>query len=212
MTIQLGQVAPDFEQDTTRGRIGFHAWLGSSWGVLFSHPQGVTPACTTELGAVAKLGPEWRRRDVKVIGLSVDPVDSHRRREGDVAEAHGAELDVPVIADPDGSVSRLYGLVHPEADPAVAVRAVYVIDPSKRVRLSLAYPPSAGRDFDEVLRVIDSLQLADAHEVTVPASWTSGDDLVIAPSLGDEAARGLFSESRDAPKPRLRTTRQPATS
>ncbi len=209
MTIQLGQVAPDFEQDTTQGRIRFHAWLGSSWGVLFSHPKDFTPVCTTELGAVARLGPEWRKRDVKVIGLSVDPVDSHRRWEGEIAETQGAAVDFPMIADPDRSVSTLYGMVHPEADPGVTVRTVFIIDPHKRVRLSLTYPPSAGRNFDEVLRVIDSLQLTDAHAVTTPANWTNGDDVIIAPSVSDEAARDMFPDGWTALAPYLRMVRQP---
>ncbi len=209
MTIQLGQVAPDFEQDTTHGRIRFHAWLGSSWGVLFSHPKDFTPVCTTELGAVARLGPEWARRDVKVIGLSVDPVDSHRRWEGDIADTQGAEVDFPMIADPDRSVSALYGMVHPEADPSVTVRTVFIIDPHKKVRLSLTYPPSTGRNFDEVLRVIDSLQLTDMHKVTTPANWTNGDDVIIAPSVSDEAAHGLFPDGWTTLKPYLRMVRQP---
>ena len=211
MTIQLGQIAPDFEQDSTQGRIRFHAWLGSAWGVLFSHPKDFTPVCTTELGAVARLGPEWRKRDVKVIGLSVDPVDSHRSWERDIADTQGAVVDFPMIADPDRTVSTLYGMVHPEADPAVTVRTVFIIDPNKRVRLSLSYPPSAGRNFDEVLRVIDSLQLTDRHKVTTPANWTSGGDVIIAPSVSDEAARGLFPEGWDAPRPYLRMVKQPAT-
>ncbi len=210
MTIQLGQIAPDFEQDTTKGRIRFHEWLGSSWGVLFSHPKDFTPVCTTELGAVARLGPEWSRRDVKVIGLSVDPVDSHHRWEGDIAETQGAEVDFPMIADPDRSVSTLYGMVHPEADPSLTVRTVFIIDPHKKVRLSLTYPPSAGRNFDEVLRVIDSLQLTDAHKVTTPANWKSGDDVIIAPSVNDEAAHGLFPEGWTTLKPYLRMVKQPA--
>jgi alkyl hydroperoxide reductase subunit AhpC len=212
MTIQLGQIAPDFEQDTTQGRIRFHDWLGSSWGVLFSHPKDFTPVCTTELGAVARLGPEWKKRNVKVIGLSVDPVDSHLRWEGDIEETQGHAVDFPMIADPDRSVSTLYGMVHPEADPSVTVRTVYIIDPNKKVRLSLTYPPSAGRNFDEVLRVIDSLQLTDAHKVTTPANWTSGDDVIIAPSVNDETARGLFPDGWKTLKPYLRMVKQPLAS
>ena len=151
MTIQLGQIAPDFEQDSTQGRIRFHEWLGDSWGVLFSHPRDFTPVCTTELGAVAKLAPEWERRNVKVIGLSVDPVDSHHRWEGDIAETQGAAVNFPMIADPDRKVADLYGMVHPQADPSITVRSVFVIDPNKKVRLSLTYPPSAGRNFQEVV-------------------------------------------------------------
>ncbi len=209
MTIQLGQIAPDFEQDTTKGRIRFHDWLGDSWGVLFSHPKDFTPVCTTELGAVAKLGPEWRKRNVKVIGLSVDPTDRHRDWEADIQETQGAAVDFPMISDPDRKVSNLYGMVHPEADPSVTVRTVYVIDPNKKVRLTLTYPPSAGRNFDEILRVIDSLQLTDAHKVTTPANWTPGDDVIIAPSVTDEQARERFPEGWKTLKPYLRMVAQP---
>ncbi len=209
MTIQLGQTAPDFEQDTTQGRIRFHEWLGDHWGVLFSHPKDFTPVCTTELGAVARLGPEWKKRNVKVIGLSVDPVESHHRWEGDIEETQGAAVDFPMIADPDRTVSNLYGMVHPEADPSITVRSVFVIDPKKKVRLSLTYPPSAGRNFAEVLRVIDSLQLTDGYKVTTPADWQHGDDVIIAPSVNDETARGLFPDGWKTLKPYLRMVKQP---
>ncbi|TLU74016.1 peroxiredoxin [Lichenicoccus roseus] len=209
MTIQLGQIAPDFEQDSTQGRIRFHEWLGDSWGVLFSHPRDFTPVCTTELGAVAKLAPEWERRHVKVIGLSVDPVDSHHRWEGDIAETQGAAVNFPMIADPDRKVADLYGMVHPQADPSITVRSVFVIDPNKKVRLSLTYPPSAGRNFQEVLRVIDSLQLTDGYKVTTPADWQQGDDVIIAPSVNDEAARTLFPDGWKTLKPYLRMVAQP---
>lgn len=209
MTVQLGQIAPDFEQDTTQGRIRFHQWLGESWGVLFSHPKDFTPVCTTELGAVAKLEPEWRRRNVRVIGLSVDPLDSHHRWEGDIAETQGTAVNFPMIADPDRKVSALYGMVHPEADPTITVRSVFVIDPNKKVRLSLTYPPSAGRNFREVLRVIDSLQLTDGYKVTTPADWQQGDDVIIAPSVNDEAARDLFPAGWKTLKPYLRMVPQP---
>ncbi len=209
MTIQLGQIAPDFEQDTTQGRIRFHDWLGDSWGVLFSHPKDFTPVCTTELGAVARLGPEWKKRNVKVIGLSVDPVESHHRWEGDIEETQGSAVDFPMIADPDRTVSNLYGMVHPEADPTITVRSVFVIDPNKKVRLSLTYPPSAGRNFAEVLRVIDSLQLTDGYKVTTPADWQQGDDVIIAPSVNDEAAKGLFPGGWKTLKPYLRMVKQP---
>lgn len=211
MSIQLGQIAPDFEQDTTQGRIRFHQWLGDSWGVLFSHPKDFTPVCTTELGAVARLAPEWAKRNVKVIGLSVDPVDSHHAWEGDIAETQGSAVDFPMIADPDRTVSNLYGMVHPEADPTITVRTVFVIDPNKKVRLSLTYPPSAGRNFDEVLRVIDSLQLTDAHKVTTPANWKHGDDVIIAPSVNDETAKGLFPDGWKTLKPYLRMVKQPTS-
>ncbi len=209
MTIQLGQIAPDFEQDTTQGRIRFHEWLGSSWGVLFSHPKDYTPVCTTELGAVAKLAPEWQKRNVKVIGLSVDPLDRHRGWEADIAETQGSTVNFPMIADPDRSVASLYGMVHPEADPSVTVRTVFIIDPSKKVRLSLSYPPSAGRNFDEVLRVIDSLQLTDAQKVTTPANWKPGEDVIIAPSVNDETAKGMFPQGWKTLKPYLRMVKLP---
>lgn len=210
MTIQLGQIAPDFEQDTTQGRIRFHEWLGNSWGVLFSHPKDFTPVCTTELGMVARLGPEWTRRNVKVIGLSVDPADSHHEWEKDIEETQGFGVDFPMIADPDRAVSTLYGMVHPLADPSLTVRTVFVIDPNKKVRLSLTYPPSAGRNFDEVLRVIDSLQLTDAHKVTTPANWQTGDDVIIAPSVSDETAKGMFPDGWTTLKPYLRMIKQPS--
>jgi alkyl hydroperoxide reductase subunit AhpC len=209
MTIQLGQIAPDFEQDSTQGRIRFHEWLGDSWGVLFSHPKDFTPVCTTELGAVARLAPEWKKRNVKVIGLSVDPTDSHKSWETDIAETQGATVDFPMIADPDRKVSNLYGMVHPEADPSVTVRTVFIIDPNKKVRLSLTYPPSAGRNFDEVLRVIDSLQLTDTKKVTTPADWRPGDDVIIAPSVNDETAKGLFPQGWKTLKPYLRMVKLP---
>ena len=209
MTIQLGQIAPDFDADTTQGRIRFHAWLGTSWGILFSHPKDYTPVCTTELGAVARLAPEWEKRDVKVIGLSVDPLDKHRGWEADIAETQGATVNFPMISDPDRTVSNLYGMVHPEADPTVTVRTVYVIDPNKKVRLTLTYPPSAGRNFDEVLRVVDSLQLTDKHKVTTPANWRPGDDVIIAPSVSDEAAREKFPDGWKTLKPYLRMVAQP---
>ena len=210
MTIQLGQIAPDFEQDTTQGRIRFHEWLGSYWGVLFSHPKDYTPVCTTELGEVARLGPEWKKRHVKVIGLSVDPTDSHRGWEADIAETQGASVDFPMISDADRKVSALYGMVHPEADPTVTVRTVFVIDPNKKVRLTLTYPPSAGRNFEEVLRVIDSLQLTDSKKVTTPANWKPGDDVIIAPSVNDETARGMFPQGWKTLKPYLRMVKLPA--
>ena len=209
MTIQLGQIAPDFEADTTAGRIRFHEWLGNSWGVLFSHPKDFTPVCTTELGVVARLAPEWQKRNVKVIGLSVDPVDSHNRWEGDIAETQGATVNFPMIADPDQKVSNLYGMIHPEADPTITVRSVFVIDANKKVRLMLTYPPSAGRNFDEILRVIDSLQLTDKHKVTTPANWKQGDEVIISPSVKDEDAKKMFPQGFRTLKPYLRMVAQP---
>ncbi|HTR16788.1 MAG TPA: peroxiredoxin [Acetobacteraceae bacterium] len=209
MAIQLGQIAPDFEQDSTEGRIRFHEWLGNAWGILFSHPKDYTPVCTTELGVVARLKPEWDKRNVKVIGLSVDPADSHAGWAADIAETQGAALNFPLIADADRTVSTLYGMVHPEADPAVTVRSVFIIDPNKKIRLILTYPPSAGRNFDEVLRVIDSLQLTDSHKVATPANWTPGEKVIIVPSLSDAEAKERFPQGWQALKPYLRLVDQP---
>ena len=204
MTIQLGQTAPDFEQDSTHGRIRLHDWLGSSWGILFSHPKNFTPVCTTELGEVARLGPEWERRNVKVIGLSVDPVEAHRRWEKDIAETQGYAVDFPMLADPDGRISALYGMIHPAADPTVTVRSVFVVDPAKKVRLILTCPPSTGRNFAELLRAIDSLQLTDSKSVATPVNWEPGDDVVISPKLSDEEAARLFPQGFRKLKPYLR--------
>ena len=188
MTIQLGQIAPDFEQDSSIGRLSLHAYLGNSWGVLFSHPKDFTPVCTTELAAVARLAPEWAKRNVKPIGLSVDSTANHESWGRDIEETQGQAVNFPIIADGDRKVSDLYGMVHPEADPNVTVRSVFVIDPNKKVRLTLTYPPSAGRNFSEILRVIDSLQLTDSNKVSTPADWK--------PGVGGGAAgwcRGPFS-------------------
>ena len=204
MSIQLGQVAPDFEQDTTTGRIGFHEWLGGSWGVLFSHPKDFTPVCTTELGEVARLKPEFDRRNVKVIGLSVDSLQNHGKWNDDIADVTGSAVNFPMISDPDRKVSALYGMIHPEADPSVTVRSVFVIDPNKKVRLSLTYPPSAGRNFPEILRVIDSLQLTDAQKVATPVNWQPGERAIIVPSVSDEDAKVQFPQGWDAKKPYLR--------
>lgn len=209
MAIQLGQIAPDFEQDSTAGRIRFHDWLGSSWGVLFSHPKDYTPVCTTELAEVARLKPEWEKRGVKPIGLSVDPADSHKGWEKDIEETQGQALNFPVLADPDRKVSDLYGMVHPDADPSITVRSVFIIDPARKVRLILTYPPSTGRNFDEIVRVIDSLQLTDAHKVATPVNWTNGQPVIIVPSLSDEDARQRFPQGWRALKPYLRMVDQP---
>lgn len=209
MTIQLGQIAPDFEAETSQGRIRFHEWLGSSWGVLFSHPKDFTPVCTTELGETARLKPEFDKRGVKVIGLSVDPLDRHRLWEADIEETQGSRVNFPMIADPDRKVANLYGMVHPEADASVTVRTVFVVDPNKKVRLMLIYPPSAGRNFDEVLRVIDSLQLTDKHKVATPVNWRPGQDVIIVPSVSDEEAKLRFPEGWKALKPYLRMVKQP---
>jgi alkyl hydroperoxide reductase subunit AhpC len=204
MAIQLGQVAPDFEADTTTGRIRFHEWLGDSWGVLFSHPKDFTPVCTTELGEAARLKPEFDRRRVKIIGLSVDPLDRHAGWEADIADTQGHAVNFPMIADPDQKVSNLYGMIHPEADPAITVRTVYVIDPAKKVRLMMTYPPSTGRNFDEILRVIDSLQLTDRAKVATPVNWQPGQRAIIPPSIPDEQAKTLFPQGWKADRPYLR--------
>jgi alkyl hydroperoxide reductase subunit AhpC len=209
MAIQLGQIAPDFEAETTQGRIRFHEWLGDSWGILFSHPKDFTPVCTTELAAVARLQPDWRKRNTKVIGLSVDTLDRHAEWERDIVETQGNGVDFPMIADTDRRVSTLYGMIHPDADPAVTVRTVYIIDPAKKVRLMLTYPPSAGRNFAEVLRVLDSLQLTDRHKVSTPVDWKPGDDVIIVPSVSDEEAKQRFPQGWTTLKPYLRMVPQP---
>ena len=209
MTIQLGQIAPDFEQESSTGTIKFHDYLGSSWGILFSHPKDYTPVCTTELAEVARLAPEWKKRNVKVLGLSVDTTERHEGWERDIEETQGQKVNFPVIADHDKKVSDLYGLVHPEADPAVTVRSVFIIDPSKKVRLTITYPPSTGRNFAEILRVVDSLQLTDAHKVATPVNWKDGDDVIIVNSVSDEDAKVRFPEGFKTVKPYLRIVKQP---
>jgi alkyl hydroperoxide reductase subunit AhpC len=212
MAIQLGQIAPDFEQNSSRGAISFHAWLGNSWGVLFSHPKDYTPVCTTELAEVARLKPEWDKRNVKPIGLSVDSSEHHEGWERDIEETQGQLLNFPVLADADRTVSDLYGMVHPDADPSVTVRSVFIIDPNKKVRLILTYPPSTGRNFDEILRVIDSLQLTDAHKVATPVNWKDGDKVIIVPSLSNEDAKIRFPNGWTELKPYLRMVDQPKLS
>ncbi|MFL1460815.1 peroxiredoxin [Roseococcus sp. DSY-14] len=202
--ISLGQVAPDFEADTTAGPIRFSDWAAGFWVVFFSHPKDFTPVCTTELGEAARLKPEWDRRNVKVIGLSVDGLDRHDAWAEDIRETQGAALNFPMIADPAKHVSELYGMIHPEADPSVTVRTVYVIDPQRKVRLTLTYPPSTGRNFHEVLRVIDSLQLTDSHKVATPVNWQKGDKAIIVPSLSDEDAKARFPQGWKADRPYLR--------
>ncbi len=204
MTIQLCQFAPDFEADTTQGRIRFHEWLGASWGVLFSHPKDFTPVCTTELGETARLKPEFDKRNVKVIGLSVDPLDRHAGWAADIEETQGHAPNFPMIADQDQKVSKLYGMVHPEADPTITVRTVFVVDPNKKVRMTMAYPPSAGRSFHEILRVIDSLQITDRAKVSTPVNWEPGDRAIIAPSISDEQAKAMFPQGWETKKPYLR--------
>jgi alkyl hydroperoxide reductase subunit AhpC len=209
MTIQLGQIAPDFTQQSSQGPIHFHEWLGTSWGILFSHPKDYTPVCTTELAEAARLKPEWDKRNVKVIGLSVDTLDRHKGWEADIEETQGQSVNFPVLADSDRTVSDLYGMVHPEADPSITVRSVFVIDPNRKVRLMLTYPPSTGRNFAEILRVVDSLQLTDAHKVATPVNWVDGQDVIIVPSLSDEDAKVRFPGGWKTLKPYLRLVSQP---
>lgn len=209
MTIQLGDVAPNFEADTTEGHIRFHEWIDQSWAVLFSHPKDFTPVCTTELGAVAKLKPEFDRRGTKVIGLSVDPVEDHHEWAADIAETQGAALNFPLIADPDRKIAGLYGMIHPNADDTLTVRSVYIIGPDKRLKLTLTYPASTGRNFQEILRVIDSLQLTANHSVATPADWKRGEDVIIVPSLSDDEARDKFPDGWKTLKPYLRLVSAP---
>ncbi len=209
MAIQLGQIAPDFSQASTAGEINFHKWLGDSWGVLFSHPKDFTPVCTTELAEAARLKPEFDKRNVKIIGLSVDPTESHQKWESDIKETQGTAVNFPVIADQDKKVSDLYGMIHPQAEPSLTVRSVFVIDPQKKVRLTITYPPATGRNFAEILRVIDSLQLTDAHKVATPVNWKPGEDVIIVPSLSDEDAKKRFPQGWKTLKPYLRVVKQP---
>ena len=210
MALQLGDTAPDFVQESTDGKISFHEWLGDSWGVLFSHPEDFTPVCTTELGMVAKLKPEFDKRHVKVIGLSVDPVTDHIRWADDIAETQGHALNFPLLADADRKVSDLYGMIHPRANNTLTVRSVFVIDPNKKIRLTITYPASTGRNFDELLRVIDSLQLTDKHKVATPVNWKHGNDVIIVPALSDEEAQQHFPQGWEAVKPYLRVTKVPS--
>ncbi|MCP4564508.1 MAG: peroxiredoxin [Bosea sp.] len=209
MTLQLGDLAPDFEAVTTQGPIRFHEWLGSSWAILFSHPKNFTPVCTTELGDVARLKPEFDRRNVKVIGLSVDQLDRHGAWEDDIEETQGHRVNFPIIADPDRKVSLLYGMIHPSASDSMTVRSVFVIGPDKKLKLSLTYPASTGRNFDEILRAVDSLQLTAKHSVATPVNWRQGEDVIIVPSLSDDAAREKFPDGWKELKPYLRVVPQP---
>lgn len=210
MGLKLGDIAPDFEQDSSTGRIHFHEWLGNSWGVLFSHPADFTPVCTTELGFTAKLKDEFDKRGVKAIALSVDAADSHVEWIKDINETQNTQVNFPILADEDRKVSDLYDLIHPNANDTLTVRSLFVIDPNKKVRLTITYPASTGRNFNEILRVIDSLQLTDSHKVATPANWQDGDEVVIVPSLKDEAEIAQrFPKGYRAVKPYLRLTPQP---
>lgn len=209
MALQLGDVAPDFTAETTEGKINFYEYLGAGWGVLFSHPRDFTPVCTTELGRVAKLKDEFDKRNTKVVGLSVDPVESHEEWARDIEETQGAVLNFPLVGDPDRSVADLYGMIHPNANDTQTVRSVFVVGPDKKVKLTLTYPASTGRNFDEILRVIDSLQLTADYMVSTPADWKDGDDVIVAPALSDDEAKERFPKGFDTKKPYLRVTPQP---
>jgi len=209
MTLRLGDTAPDFEADSSAGRIKFHEWAGDSWIVLFSHPKDFTPVCTTELGAVGNLSGEFKKRNVKALALSVDPVESHKGWIGDIEETQNCKIDFPIIADPDRKVANLYGMVHPANDEVYTVRTVFVIDPKKKVRLMIVYPQTTGRNFNEILRVIDSMQLTDQYKVATPANWQQGQDVIIVPAVSDADAEKTFPKGFRKIKPYLRTTPQP---
>ncbi|VWB27920.1 peroxiredoxin [Burkholderia lata] len=210
MSLRLGDIAPDFEQESSLGTVKFHEWLGDSWGVLFSHPADYTPVCTTELGLTSKLKGEFEKRNVKVIALSVDGVESHKGWINDINDTQSTVVGFPIIADADRKVSQLYDMIHPNANETLTVRSLFVIDPNKKVRLTITYPASTGRNFDEVLRVIDSLQLTDNYKVATPGNWKDGDDVVIVPSLQDpEELKKRFPKGFNAVRPYLRLTPQP---
>ena len=209
MALQLGDEAPDFTAETTEGKINLYEYLGDGWGVLFSHPKDFTPVCTTELGTVAKIKPEFDKRNVKVIAISVDPLESHKGWLGDIEETQGQAVNFPVIADPDRSVADLYGMIHPNASDTMTVRSVFVIGPDKKIKLTITYPAATGRNFDEILRVLDSLQLTANYQVATPANWKDGEDVIIVPAVDDETAKGKFPRGWKALKPYLRVTPQP---
>lgn len=209
MAVRLGDIAPDFEAQTSEGNIKFHEWLGNSWGVLFSHPADFTPVCTTELGAVAKLRAEFDKRNTKVVALSVDSVGSHAQWIGDINETQNTQVNFPIIADPKFEVANLYDMVHPQVSDKFTVRSVFVIGPDKKVKLTITYPASTGRNFDEILRVIDSLQLTAGYSVATPANWKNGEDVIITVSVKDEDIAAKFPKGHNRIKPYLRTTPQP---
>jgi thioredoxin-dependent peroxiredoxin len=210
MAIRLGDDAPNFTAETTEGTVDFYDWKGDSWAVLFSHPKDFTPVCTTELGRVAALKPEFDKRGVKVIGLSVDPLDSHQGWKQDITDVTGSELNFPLIADPSREVADLYDMIHPNALETATVRSVFVVGADNKVKLTLTYPASTGRNFEELLRVIDSLQLTAKHAVATPADWKNGEDVIIVPAVSDEDAKAKYPEGWDAKKPYLRVVKQPS--
>lgn len=209
MALQLGDVVPDFEAPSTEGPIKFHEYLGDSWGILFSHPKNFTPVCTTELGEVSKLKPEFEKRNTKVVGLSVDQLSSHEEWAKDIEETQGSTLNFPLIADEDRHVANLFGMIHPNASNTVTVRSVFIIDPQKKLRLTITYPASTGRNFNEILRVLDSLQLTDAYSVATPVNWNDGDDVIVLATLSDEEAAAKFPKGFKKLKSYLRITPQP---
>ena len=209
MSVRIGDEAPNFTADTTTGEINFHEYLGDGWGVLFSHPKDFTPVCTTELGEAARLKPEFDKRNVKVIGLSVDATDSHHKWAEDIAETQGTALNFPVIADKDKKIADLYEMIHPNASDTFTVRSVFVVGPDKKIKLTLTYPASTGRNFDEILRVIDSLQLTAKHSVATPVNWKNGDDVIIVPAVTNEQAKEKFPDGWNEIKPYLRVVKQP---
>jgi alkyl hydroperoxide reductase subunit AhpC len=209
MGLHIGSVAPDFTQESTEGTIKFHEWIGNKWAVLFSHPKDFTPVCTTELGMGSKLKAEFDKRNVKVIAISVDDVASHKKWIGDIEETQDTRMNFPILGDADRKVSTLYDMIHPEANDTLTVRSVFFIDPNKKIRAMITYPASTGRNFDEILRVIDSLQLTEYHKVATPVNWKDGQDCVIVPSLSDEDAKAKFPKGWKALRPYLRITPQP---
>jgi alkyl hydroperoxide reductase subunit AhpC len=209
MAIRLGDEAPNFTAETTQGTINFHEWLGDSWGILFSHPKDFTPVCTTELGTMAKIMPEFKRRGVKVIAISVDPLDSHLSWINDINETQQTTVNYPIIADPDKKIATLYDMIHPNAIDNMTVRSVFIIGPDKKVKLTLTYPASCGRNFEELLRVVDALQLTAQYKVATPANWKDGEDCIISPSVDDQEAKALFPKGFRAIKPYLRYVPQP---
>jgi thioredoxin-dependent peroxiredoxin len=209
MTLLIGDTVPDFTSESTEGTIHFHDYIDGSWAVLFSHPKNFTPVCTTELGYTAKLKPAFKERGVKVLGLSVDPIEEHKAWAGDIEETQGTALNFPLLADPEGKVARQFGMIHPNADNTLTVRSVFVIGPDKKVKLKIEYPASTGRNFDEVIRVIDSLQLTAKHQVATPVNWKDGEDVIIVPAVSNEDAKTKFPDGWKEVKPYLRIVPQP---